>query len=168
MTQLASLFSTKKPFDPMTLIGFLMSIGLAVLIGMAIYAHSKPIQIPVTQTTNASGAVTSTAPVNPPTAAEVAAANAAILSYCQNDLRQDTSCALIANSDQTAPGFVESGLKMSGTFASSATDGTSPVGLALAKGSGATWSVVWVGQNCIPPDTASQNEVPSSLNICSS
>lgn len=155
----------KKLMDPAVIIGFLIPIGLAVLIGLAIQAHSKPIQDPLSQTTNASGGVTATAPVNPPTAAEVSAADAAILTYCSNDLRQDTSCLLVPNSNATAPGFVEAGLKMSGQFA---TDGNSSAGLALAKGGGNTWSVVWVGQNCIPQDVATQNNVPSSLSICSS
>jgi len=149
----------------MTVVGFLLPIALATLIGLAIYAHSKPIQSAVTQTTDPSGGVTATAPAEPPTAAEVATADQAILGYCDNDLRQDTSCTLVPNSNVTAPGFVESGLKLSGTFA---TDGASPVGLALAKGSGTSWSVIWVGQTCIPQDTATQNAVPSSLNICSS
>lgn len=154
----------KKFSDPLTAIGFLIPIALAILIGLIIHAHSKPIQAPVSQTTNPSGGVTATAPVNPPTADEIAAANSAILSYCNNDLRQDTSCALVANSDKTAPGLVESGLNMSGHFAS---DGNSSQGLALAKGSGTSWSVVWVGQNCIPKDVANQNSVPGSLNVCS-
>ena len=152
----------------MTLVGFLIPIGFATLIGLAIYAHSKPISLPESQTTNASGGVTSTAPINPPTAAEVATANAVILAYCQNDLRQDTSCALIPNSNATAPGFVESGLKMSGTFAAADTEGAAPEGMALAKGSGSSWSVVWVGQSCIPSDIASENGVPSSMDVCSS
>jgi len=163
MKQSLIAFIAKKIADPLVVVGFLIPIALAVLIGLVVHAHSKPIQAPVAQTTNASGGVTSTAPANPPTPDEVNAANAAILSYCSNDLRQDTTCSLVAGSDKTAPGFVESGLKMSGHFA---TDGTSSEGLALAKGSGSTWSVIWVGQNCVPGDVASQNAVPSSLNVC--
>ena len=165
MKQSITAFAAKKSSDPLAVLGFLIPIALAVLIGLAIHAHSRPIQAPVAQTTNPSGGVTSTAPADPPTADEISAANTAILSYCSNDLRQDTSCALVPNSVKTAPGFVESGLQMSGHFA---TDGTSSQGLALAKGSGGSWSVVWVGQNCIPADMASQNAVPSSLNVCSS
>jgi hypothetical protein len=168
MVHTANLLAKRGRFDPMIAVGFLLPIAFATLIGLAIYAHSKPIQMPESQTTNASGGVTATAPVSTPTATQVAAANAAILSYCENDLRQDTSCALIPNSDTTAPGFVESGLRMTGSFATSDTEGASPVGLALAKASGSSWSVVWVGQNCIPSDVASENAVPSSLNICSS
>ena len=163
--QVVNSFSSGKKFDPVVVIGFLIPVFLAALIGLAIRAHSRPIQSPLTQTTNFSGGVTSTAPANPPTADEIAAANAAILAYCRNDLRQDTSCGLVANSNKTAPGFVVSGLQMSGHFAS---DGSSAEGMALAKGSGSTWSVVWVGQNCIPLDIANQYAVPSSLNVCSS
>jgi hypothetical protein len=165
MKQLAHTFAAAKRFDPMTMVGFLIPIALTTLIGLAIYAHSKPIQSAVTQTTDPSGGVTATAPADPPTAAEVAVANQAILSYCDNDLRQDTSCTLVPNTNVTAPGFVESGLKLSGTFA---TDGASPVGLALTKGSGTSWSVIWIGQTCIPQDVATENSVPSSLNVCSS
>lgn len=165
MKPTASLAGTAKHFDPMVFVGFLLPVALAVLIGLAIHAHSRPISAPVTQTTNSSGGVTATAPANLPTTGEISAANSAILTYCSNDLRSDTSCSLVANSNKTAPGFVESGLQMTGHFA---TDGNSSQGLALAKGSGGTWTVVWVGQNCIPQDIASQNAVPSSLNICSS
>jgi len=168
MIQTTSLLGKRGRFDPMSIIGFLLPMALAILIGFAIYAHSKPIQMPESQTTNASGGVTSTSPVNTPTAAQVSAANDAILSYCENDLRQDTSCALVPNSDSIAPGFVESGLKMTGTFATSDTQGASPAGLALAKENGDSWVVIWVGQNCIPKNVASENGVPSSLNICSS
>jgi hypothetical protein len=155
----------RERVDPITLLGFTIPILLAVLIGMLIRAHSNPITAPLKQTTNATGTVTSTTPVNPPTADEVAAANQAILNYCSSDLRQDTSCQLIPNSTATVPGFVETGVKMSGSFAN---DGATPNGLALAKGSGTSWSVVWVGQNCIPQDVASQNAVPKSLTVCSS
>jgi len=165
MKQLAYLFAAVKRFDPMTIVGFLVPIALATLTGLAIYAHSRPIQSAITQTTDPSGGVTATTPVNPPTAAEVAVADQTILAYCDNDLRQDTSCAITPNSNVTAPGFVESGLKLSGTFA---TDGASPTGLALAKGSNTSWTVVWIGQSCIPQDVATENAVPSSLNICSS
>jgi hypothetical protein len=158
-------FGIEKKFDPVTVVGFLIPVLLAILIGVAIRAHSRPIQAPLTQTTNFSGGVTSTAPVNPPTADEVAAANDAILAYCRNDLRQDTSCGLVANSNKTAPGFVVSGLQMNGHFAS---DGNSSQGIALAKGSGSTWSVIWVGQSCIPQDVANQYAVPGSLGVCSS
>jgi hypothetical protein len=151
--------------DPAVIAGFLIPILVAVAIGLLIRIHSKPIAAPVEQQTNASGAVTSTAPVNPPTAAEVASANQTILNYCSSDLRQDTSCALIANSTVAAPGFVETGVKLSGSFAS---DGATPDGLALAKGSGTSWSVIWVGQTCIPKDVASQNNVPTTLTICTS
>jgi hypothetical protein len=158
-------FGSTKKLDPVTIIGFLIPVLLAVLIGIAVRAHSRPIQAPLTQTTNFSGGVTSTAPANPPSTDEIASANAAILAYCRNDLRQDTSCGLVANSNKTAPGFVVSGVQMNGHFAS---DGNSSEGMALAKGSGSTWSVVWVGQNCIPQDIANQYAVPSYLNVCSS
>jgi len=165
MAHVANPFTTNKRFDPVTVVGFLIPVALAVLIGLVISARSRPITQPLRQTTDASGSVTATTPVNQPTAAEVSAANQAILNYCSSDLRADTSCALIPDSSSTAPGFVETGLKMSGSFA---TDGTSPNGLALAKGSGNSWSVVWVGQSCIPKDIAAQNAVPGSLNVCSS
>lgn len=158
-------FASRKNLDPMTIVGFLLPIILAVLVGLAIRAHSRPIQSPLTQNTNPSGSVTSTAPVNPPSADEIAAADNAILAYCRNDLRQDTSCGLVANSNKIAPGFVESGLKMNGHFAA---DGSSSEGLALAKGSGSAWSVIWVGQSCVPQDVANQYAVPSNLNVCSS
>lgn len=158
-------FAAKKQFDPVTLVGFLIPVGLAVLIGLIIHAYSQPIPAPLRQETSPSGNVTATTPVNPPTNAEIAAANQAILDYCSNDLRKDTGCSLIAGSTLTAPGFVETGLKMSGSFAA---DGTSAQGLALAKGSGNSWAVVWVGQNCVPTDVASQNSVPGSLKVCAS
>jgi len=164
MTHMANPFAEKR-FDPVVLVGFLIPVGLAILIGLIIHAYSNPIPEPLRQETNASGAVTATTPVNPPTDAEIAVANQTILNYCSSDLRQDTSCTLIPNSTVTAPGFVETGLKLSGSFA---TDGASPNGLALAKGSGNSWAVVWVGQSCIPADVATQNAVPSSLKICSS
>jgi hypothetical protein len=167
MIRVAGLLEKQGRFDPMVVVGFLIPVAIAVLIGIAIYAHSQPITIPESQTTNASGGVTSTSPANPPSAADIAAADAAILMYCQNDLRQDTSCALISNSNSTAPGFVESGLKMSGSFAASDTEGAAPQGLALAKEDGTSWDVIWVGQTCIPNNVASENGVPSSLNICS-
>lgn len=163
MPRLSIRALARKWRDPMTVVGFLVPMALAILVGLAIHARSKPISAPVHQTTNASGNVTATTPVNLPTSDEVAAANQAILAYCSSDLRQDVSCALVPNSSTTAPGFVETGLRMSGSFA---TDGSSSEGLALASGSGSSWSVVWVGQNCIPKDVASQNAVPSSLTIC--
>lgn len=165
MQRLTHVSIAKKGFDSAVIAGFLLPALVAVLIGLAIRAHSRPIQTPMAQTTDSSGSVTATAPVNLPTAAEIAAANAAVLAYCENDLRQDTSCALVLGTDTTAPGFVEAGLKLDGHFA---TDGNSSQGLALAKGSGDSWVVIWVGQSCIPPDVATQNSVPSSLNICSS
>ncbi|HEY4160934.1 MAG TPA: hypothetical protein VGM08_02635 [Candidatus Saccharimonadales bacterium] len=165
MAHAANPFAAPRRFNPVTIMGFLIPVALAVLIGLIIGARSRPITQPVQQTTDASGSVTATAPVNQPTAAEVSAANQAILNYCSSDLRADTSCSLLANSTKTAPGFVETGLKLSGTFA---VDGASPNGLALAKGSGSSWSVVWVGQSCVPKDVASQNAVPGTLNICSS
>jgi hypothetical protein len=165
MTRMANSFAGTKRFDPATLVGFLVPVGLAVLIGLIIHAYSQPIGAPVRQETNASGAVTATTPVDPPTEAEIAVANQTILSYCSNDLRKDTSCSLIAGSTVTAPGFIETGLKMSGSFA---TDGTSAQGVALAKGSGTSWAVVWVGQSCIPKDVATQNSVPGSFKVCSS
>jgi len=158
--------NTKKRFDRLTVLGFLIPILLAVAVGLLIRANSQPVPIPETQTTNASGGVTSQTPANPPSAAEVANANQTILNYCDNDLRADTSCEIIPNTDQTAPGFVETGLKMSGSFAAADTGGTTPVGSALAKGSGDSWSVIWVGQGCIPTDVASQNAVPSSFDVC--
>jgi hypothetical protein len=164
MVQLAQFTAKYKRFDPIVVLGFLLPICVAVLIGMAIYSHSRPIQAPITETTDSSGGVTSTAPANPPTAAEITNATAAILSYCQNDLRQDTSCTLVANSNKTAPGYVESGLTMSGQFAS---DGNSSAGIAIAKGSGSNWTVIWVGQNCVPKDTASQDGIPITLSVCS-
>jgi hypothetical protein len=165
MARMANPFVASKRFDPTILVGFLIPIGLAILVGLIIHTYSQPIAAPVRQETNPSGAVTATTPVNPPTDAEVAAANEAILNYCSSDLRKDTSCSLIAGNTVTAPGFVETGLKLSGSFA---TDGASPNGLALAKGSGNSWAVVWVGQSCIPADVAAQNSVPTSLKVCSS
>ncbi|HUB93735.1 MAG TPA: hypothetical protein VMB52_04485 [Verrucomicrobiae bacterium] len=159
---------SKKLLDPMVLVGFLVPVALAILIGLVIRANSNPIAAPVAQTTNASGGVTAVTPVNPPSASEIASANQTILAYCDNDLRVNTSCALIPNSTSSAPGFVETGLHMSGSFAAADTGGTSPDGLALAKGSGTSWAVIWVGQNCIPKDVATENAVPSSFNICSS
>ncbi|HUB93847.1 MAG TPA: hypothetical protein VMB52_05075 [Verrucomicrobiae bacterium] len=165
MAVLGNLFNKGKHFDPATLVGFMIPIAFATLVGALIYAHANPIKAPVAQQTNASGSVTATTPVDPPTATEIATANQIILSYCSSDLRADTSCALVGNSTTTAPGFVETGLKMNGTFA---TDGASTNGLALAKGSGSSWAVVWVGQGCIPQDIATEYAVPSSLNICAS
>ncbi len=165
MVHVANPFAAHKRFDPITVVGFLIPISLAILIGLIISMRSQPIAQPVQQTTDASGTVTATAPVNPPTAAEVSAANQAILNYCTSDLRANTSCALTPGSTSTAPGFVETGLKLSGTFAA---DGASPNGLALARGSDNSWAVIWVGQNCIPRDVATQNAVPASLNVCSS
>jgi hypothetical protein len=159
---------TKKLADPMVLVGFLVPVALAILIGLLIRANSNPIASPLAEATNPSGAVTAVTPVDPPTASEIASATQTILAYCDNDLRVDTSCSIIANSTSTAPGFVETGLQMSGSFAAEGTGGTSPDGLALAKGSGTSWAVIWVGQTCIPQDIATQNAVPSSLNICSS
>lgn len=160
-----SISGRQQQLDSYTLLGFAVPIMLAVAIGLVVHAAARPIAAPVHQETNASGAVTETTPVNQPTAAEIAAANQAILGYCSSDLRQDTSCSLISNSSMTAPGFVETGLQMHGNFAA---DGSSSQGLALAKGSGTDWAVIWVGQGCIPRDTATQNGVPTSLNICSS
>jgi hypothetical protein len=157
----------RRRFGPGGAVGFLIPVAIAILIGLVIRANSNPIQAPVAQTTNASGGVTADTPVNPPTANEIATANQTILSYCSNDLRVDTSCALLPNSTTIAPGFVETGLKMSGTFADADTGGTSPNGLALAKGSGNSWAVIWVGQTCIPPDVATENSVPSAFTICS-
>lgn len=161
----ASILGRQRQLDNYTLLGLAAPIVLAVAIGLVVHAAARPIAAPVHQETNASGAVTETTPVDQPTAAEIAAANQAILAYCGNDLRQDTSCSLMSNSSMTAPGFVETGLQMHGNFAA---DGSSSQGLALAKGSGTSWAVIWVGQDCIPRDVATQNSVPSSLNICSS
>ena len=160
-----SILGWQRQLDSYTFLGFAAPIVLAVVVGLLIHAAARPIAQPLHQVTNASGAVTDTTPVNQPTAAEVAAANQAILAYCSNDLRQDVSCSLMASSSMTAPGFVEAGLQMHGSFA---TDGSSSQGLALAKGSGTNWAVIWVGQGCIPRDVATQNDVPTSLNICSS
>jgi len=157
----------KKLLDPLVLAGFLIPVALAVAVGLLIRTHSNPIPSPVSQTTNASGNVTAVTPVNLPTASEINSANQAILNYCDNDLRVNTSCSLIANSTVTAPGLVETGLKMSGSFATEGAGGSSPEGLALAKGSGTSWAVIWVGQTCVPKDIATQYSVPSSLNTCS-
>jgi len=152
-----------KVFDTATPVGFLLPFLVAALIGWAIYAHSKPVAAPLNQETAPSGKVTVTTPALPPTAEEVDAADAAILAYCTSDLRADTGCSLVADSNQTAPGFVLSGLHMTGQFA---VDGAGTDGLALAKGSGSSWHVVWVGQQCIPQEIATQNRVPAALTIC--
>src|SRR5882762_7584071 len=95
MKRSLQLYRAQKRFDVVTLLGFLVPFALAVLIGILIHTHSKPIPAPLTQTTNPSGGVTATAPASPPSASEIVTANAAILAYCSSDLRQDTSCALV-------------------------------------------------------------------------
>lgn len=151
-----------RNYDPATLVGFAIPFLLAALIATAFHIHTA-VQKHNQTASSQNGQTVATGPL--PTADEISNANNTILSYCSSDLRQDTSCALVPNSDVTAPGFVETGLQMSGSFAD---DGSSSQGLALAKGSGANWEVVWVGQNCIPQDVATKNQVPASLNICSS
>lgn len=151
-----------RNYDPATLIGFALPFLLAVIVATLFHMHTS-VQKHHQATTEQSTQAQQTGPL--PSADEVTAANNTILSYCSSDLRQDTSCSLMPGSDVTAPGFVEAGLQMSGSFAN---DGSSSQGLALAKGSGTNWDVVWVGQNCIPPDVAAKNKVPATLNICSS
>ncbi|MEJ0072966.1 MAG: hypothetical protein WDN27_02675 [Candidatus Saccharibacteria bacterium] len=148
------------------LIGFCIPLVLALLIGWGVHAHySKPAPLP-DDTTAASSASQSEAATGPlPTASEIAAANAAILAYCSNDLRSDTNCSLVANSNATAPGFVESGISESGHYE---TGNNTTAGEALAKGSGSSWTVIWLGQGCIPQNIAEQNNVPNTLSICSS
>jgi len=152
-------------FSLPAVIGFLAPLVLALLIGLVL-SHHKPAQT-LSQKSSQTAVVSSdAAPVGTqPTDSDIEAANAAVLAYCSSDLRQDTSCALIPGSDVAAPGFVETGLKESGQFDP---NGATNQGLGLAKQSGSSWSVIWVGQGCIPKDVAAQNNVPGSLNICAS
>jgi hypothetical protein len=147
------------------IIGFCAPFALLILLALIFHHPVAPATTASTTTGDktAASATTSAGPL--PTSDEVAAANQAILSYCTNDLRQGTNCTLISNSNVTAPGFVESGVRMSGYFEgnSSTTDGS-----ALAKGSGSSWQVIWVGQGCIPKNVAQQNDVAASLDVCAS
>ncbi|HSX06959.1 MAG TPA: hypothetical protein VLG92_04515 [Candidatus Saccharimonadia bacterium] len=150
-----------------TIIGFFLPFLLAACAGILFHLYNKPVSRPFTTGTNIT-AIGTTSPTSTisndlPTTADVASANAAILDYCRNDLRTGTNCTLLANSDITAPGFVESGVRMSGYFEghSSATDG-----VALAKGGGSSWSVIWIGQGCIPKNVANSNNVTQPLQVC--
>lgn len=163
----------RKRFRRETIIGFIVPFACVAVIGLALRIHTSitrktsPVQSGTANTTkpaNASAGATPTIGVQP-SAADVAAANAAILAYCTSDLRQDSYCSLIANSNIAAPGFVASQITETGSFA----DGvTSSQGTALAKASGATWSVVWVGQGCVPQNVAKQYSVPNAFTICAS
>lgn len=146
--------------------GFLLPLLLAILIGLLVHGHQAQPTPARTQTAVSAETPSSTptAPATaPPSAEEIAAANAAILAYCKNDLRQGTDCTLIDNSNVAAPGFVKSGVRMSGYFEGR---NTSTDGAAVAKGSGNNWSVIWVGQGCVPTDIATKYAVPGSLGIC--
>lgn len=139
---------------------------LAAFVGLVLHRTIKPISSPTPVGTDAAaiGTLSTTPATNQlPSAAGIESANTAILNYCRNDLRQGTNCTLLPSTDVTAPGFVESGVRMSGYFegAHSSTDG-----LALAKGSGGSWLVIWVGQNCIPKDVAATNGVTQPLQVC--
>ncbi|HSX31381.1 MAG TPA: hypothetical protein VLE99_05685 [Candidatus Saccharimonadales bacterium] len=149
--------------SPSAVLGFVVPFALAVLIGLLLRPH--PVSMPSNATSTTSQTSSAATSGSQPTAAEVSAANAAILTYCRSDLRADTSCSLIPNSSITAPGFVKTDLSMTGQFA---TDGSSSRGSALAKGAGNAWSVIWVGQGCIPKNVATGNNVPASLNVCTS
>jgi len=147
----------------------MLPLVLAVVVGTLLHLTIKPLREPAT--IGASTAIISTGSATPnasstsqlPSAADIESANNAILAYCRNDLRQGTNCTLISNSSVTAPGFVESGVRMSGYFEghTSSTDG-----VALAKGGGGSWSVLWVGQGCIPKSIASSNDVTQPLQVC--
>ena len=149
----------------LTVIGFLLPFALVLLMGFALHSHKRSVtNIPLSSTASSRTSTPTAGDTRQqPSGSEISSADAAILTYCQDDLRQGTNCSLIANSNVAAPGFVESGVRMSGYFEgqNSRTDG-----LALAAGSGSSWSVIWVGQGCIPQDIANQNNVPSTFNVC--
>jgi len=156
----------QNSFSRVTLIGFLLPLVLALLIG-GLLSHHKPAKAVNSNNTRDTTVVSSNAAPagTQPTDSDIAAANAALLAYCSNDLRQGTSCSLINGSDVAVPGFVEVGISETGQFDP---NGASNKGLGLAKQDGASWSVIWVGQDCIPKDVATQNAVPAALNICAS
>jgi len=146
-----------------TIIGFLSPLLLAGLIGLLLHVHGhhQP-----AATTRPATAATTGVPSGPlPSGSAVSVANAAIVAYCNNDLRQDDHCSLVADSDVTAPGFVKAGIRESGHYATG--DDTTD-GVAVAKGSGSSWSVIWLGQGCVPKAVADQNQVPASLGVCAS
>ena len=164
-----ALYCIHRPSRP-AVIGFLIPFAVAVVIGVLLHLNGQ--QAPSPESTGntrgtqispstASGPQERTAP---PSAEEVSQANAAILTYCRNDLRQGTNCTLIANTDKTAPRFVLSGVRMSGYFLGSyiVTDGWG-----LAQQSGGSWNVIWIGQGCIPKNVAGEHKVASSLGVCS-
>lgn len=150
-----------------TLIGFMLPLVLAAVVGVILHASIKPVSAPAVVGTDAAAIGTVSNATNTtnqlPSAGDIESANTAILNYCRNDLRQGTNCTLINNTDVTAPGFVESGVRMSGYFEghNSSTDG-----VALAKGGGSSWSVLWVGQGCIPKSIAASNGVTQPLQVC--
>jgi hypothetical protein len=149
-------------------IGFLTPLVIAILIAIALHHPAPKTAAPATSSTSQAAAQAHDASVASgaqPTEREVSAAKAAILAYCTSDLRQDTSCTLIGGHDGTAPGFVKTGVRTTGHFEDS---GTVNDGEAVAKGGGSNWTVVWVGQGCIPSDIASKNGVPTSLGVCGS
>ncbi len=151
----------------LTIIGFTIPLILATFVGVLLQLSIKPVSKPASIGTDAAAIGTlptmPTAPNQLPAAADIESADNAILTYCRNDLRQGTNCTLIGNSSVTAPGFVESGVRMSGYFEghTSSTDG-----IALAKGGGSSWSVLWIGQGCIPKNIANSNGVTQPLQVC--
>lgn len=143
--------------------GFCIPLMAALLIGLSVYTPTKSATIGSGTSGNVNQPTDNGVGLLPnPT--EINAANNIILAYCSKDLRQDTSCELAPNSNQTAHGFIEVGLNMKGSFA---TDGSASQGLALAQGSGEEWNVVWVGQNCIPRNIVTKYNVPNTLKGCS-
>jgi hypothetical protein len=140
---------------------------LAVLVAIILHHPAPKTASPATSTTTQTATHGSDAPASGamPSDSEVANAKAAILAYCTSDLRQDTSCTLIGGHDGTAPGFVKTGVRTTGHFEDS---GAVNDGAAVAKGGDNSWTVIWVGQGCIPSDIASKNSVPTSLGVCGS
>lgn len=148
--------------DKWTIAGFAIPIFLALLVASFLHFVNQPGSVDSKKLATKSSTISSgTGPL--PSSEEINAANNVILEYCSRDLRKDTSCTLNEGTNQTAPGFVEIGLRINGSFAA---DGSSSQGLALAKGSGQEWSVIWVGQNCIPHSIAATYNVPMSLHTC--
>lgn len=149
-------------------IGFLTPLVLAVLVAIILHHPAPKTAAPVASNTGQTATPASDTPAPSgamPTDSEVSAAKAAILAYCTSDLRQDTTCTLIGGHDGTAPGFVKTGVRTTGHFEDS---GAVNDGEGVAKGSGSSWTVIWVGQGCIPSDVASKNGVPASLGVCGS
>ena len=155
-----------KPWhDPVTWVGFAVPFAITILLGVLIHSQLHPIAAPIDQASD--GTPQQSAPVSTtmPTADDVASAKQAVLQYCQNDLRKDTSCRLSNAAPVTAPGFVEVSIVESGQFEGSA---SSMQGLGLAKSTSNGWQVIWVGQGCVPQNVAAQNQVPTTFSICSS